>query len=71
MDTTYASGRDLAEAAVFVDPPLWASLLGDQLKARHVQLRTGLPIRRVVQPSGVGALAETAGTCSCPGSRCA
>jgi len=35
-------------AAGFVDTPLSASLLGDQLDARREQLRTTLPIRRVV-----------------------
>jgi NAD(P)-dependent dehydrogenase (short-subunit alcohol dehydrogenase family) len=44
-------------AAGFVDTPLSASLLGDQLEARRAQLRTTLPIRRVVQPADVAALA--------------
>jgi NAD(P)-dependent dehydrogenase (short-subunit alcohol dehydrogenase family) len=44
-------------AAGFVDTPLSASLLGDQLDARRHQLRTTLPIRRVVQPTDVAALA--------------
>jgi NAD(P)-dependent dehydrogenase (short-subunit alcohol dehydrogenase family) len=44
-------------AAGFVDTPLSASLLGDQLDARRNQLRTTLPIRRVVQPADVAALA--------------
>ncbi len=44
-------------AAGFVDTPLSASLLGDQLDARREQLRTTLPIRRVVGPSDVAALA--------------
>jgi NAD(P)-dependent dehydrogenase (short-subunit alcohol dehydrogenase family) len=35
-------------AAGFVDTPLSASLLGDQVEARREQLRTTLPIRRVV-----------------------
>jgi NAD(P)-dependent dehydrogenase (short-subunit alcohol dehydrogenase family) len=33
------------------------SLLGDQLEARRQQLRTTLPIRRVVGPADVAALA--------------
>ena len=41
----------------FVDTPLSASLLGDQLEARRNQLRTTLPIRRVVLPADVAALA--------------
>jgi NAD(P)-dependent dehydrogenase (short-subunit alcohol dehydrogenase family) len=44
-------------AAGFVDTPLSASLLGDQLETRRTQLRETLPIRRVVQPQDVAALA--------------
>ncbi len=44
-------------AAGFVDTPLSASLLGDQLEARREQLRTMLPIGRVVRPADVAALA--------------
>jgi NAD(P)-dependent dehydrogenase (short-subunit alcohol dehydrogenase family) len=44
-------------AAGFVDTPLSASLLGDQLETRRNQLRTTLPIRRVVGPADVAALA--------------
>jgi NAD(P)-dependent dehydrogenase (short-subunit alcohol dehydrogenase family) len=44
-------------AAGFVDTPLSASLLGDQLESRRNQLRTKLPIRRVVGPADVAALA--------------
>jgi NAD(P)-dependent dehydrogenase (short-subunit alcohol dehydrogenase family) len=44
-------------AAGFVDTPLSARLLGPDLDARRVQLRTTLPIRRVVQPADVAALA--------------
>jgi len=44
-------------AAGFVDTPLSASLLGDQLDARREQLRATLPIRRVVGPANVAALA--------------
>ena len=44
-------------AAGFVDTPLSASLLGDQLENRRDQLRTTLPIRRVVGPADVAALA--------------
>jgi NAD(P)-dependent dehydrogenase (short-subunit alcohol dehydrogenase family) len=41
----------------FVDTPLSASLLGDGLDARREQLRTTLPIGRVVGPADVAALA--------------
>jgi NAD(P)-dependent dehydrogenase (short-subunit alcohol dehydrogenase family) len=41
----------------FVDTPLSASLLGDDLDERREQLRTSLPIRRVVEPADVAALA--------------
>jgi len=41
----------------FVDTPLSASLLGDQLDARRAQLRATLPIGRVVGPADVAALA--------------
>jgi NAD(P)-dependent dehydrogenase (short-subunit alcohol dehydrogenase family) len=44
-------------AAGFVDTPLSASLLGDELENRRSHLRTTLPIRRVVQPVDVAALA--------------
>jgi NAD(P)-dependent dehydrogenase (short-subunit alcohol dehydrogenase family) len=44
-------------AAGFVDTPLSASLLGDELESRRNQLRATLPIRRVVQPADVAALA--------------
>jgi NAD(P)-dependent dehydrogenase (short-subunit alcohol dehydrogenase family) len=44
-------------AAGFVDTPLSASLLGDQLEERRTELRTTLPIGRVVQPADVAALA--------------
>jgi NAD(P)-dependent dehydrogenase (short-subunit alcohol dehydrogenase family) len=44
-------------AAGFVDTPLSAALLGDALEARRQELRTTLPIGRVVQPSDVAALA--------------
>lgn len=44
-------------AAGFVDTPLSASLLGDQLEARREELRAKLPIRRVVGPDDVAALA--------------
>jgi len=44
-------------AAGFVDTPLSATLLGDQLEARREQLRTTLPIRRVVGPADIAALA--------------
>ncbi len=44
-------------AAGFVDTPLSASLLGDKLESRRNQLRATLPIRRVVGPADVAALA--------------
>ena len=44
-------------AAGFVDTPLSAAILGDQLDARREQLRLTLPIRRVVGPADVAALA--------------
>jgi NAD(P)-dependent dehydrogenase (short-subunit alcohol dehydrogenase family) len=44
-------------AAGFVDTPLSAELLGDQLEERRNQLRTTLPIGRVVGPADVAALA--------------
>ncbi|BEP13463.1 SDR family oxidoreductase [Acidothermaceae bacterium B102] len=44
-------------AAGFVDTPLSASILGDGLEARRAELRATLPIRRVVGPDDVAALA--------------
>lgn len=44
-------------AAGFVDTPLSASLLGDELDNRRNELRATLPIRRVVLPTDVAALA--------------
>jgi NAD(P)-dependent dehydrogenase (short-subunit alcohol dehydrogenase family) len=44
-------------AAGFVDTPLSASILGDELENRRKQLRATLPIRRVVGPADVAALA--------------
>jgi NAD(P)-dependent dehydrogenase (short-subunit alcohol dehydrogenase family) len=44
-------------AAGFVDTPLSASLLGDDLDKRRAQLRAALPIRRVVEPADIAALA--------------
>jgi NAD(P)-dependent dehydrogenase (short-subunit alcohol dehydrogenase family) len=41
----------------FVDTPLSASLLGRELDARREQLRATLPIRRVVGPAEIAALA--------------
>ena len=41
----------------FVDTPLSASLLGDDLEARREQLRSTLPIGRVVGPADVASLA--------------
>ena len=44
-------------AAGFVDTPLSASLLGNELENRRNHLRTTLPIKRVVGPTDVAALA--------------
>jgi NAD(P)-dependent dehydrogenase (short-subunit alcohol dehydrogenase family) len=44
-------------AAGFIDTPLSASLLGDQLEERRDELRAALPIGRVVGPADVAALA--------------
>ncbi|HEX4833615.1 MAG TPA: SDR family oxidoreductase [Trebonia sp.] len=44
-------------ACGFVDTPLSAALLGDQLEARRAELRATLPIGRVVTPADVARLA--------------
>jgi NAD(P)-dependent dehydrogenase (short-subunit alcohol dehydrogenase family) len=44
-------------AAGFVDTPLSASLLGDQLDQRREQLRENLPTGRVVGPADIAAIA--------------
>jgi NAD(P)-dependent dehydrogenase (short-subunit alcohol dehydrogenase family) len=44
-------------AAGFVDTPLSASILGDDLDKRRDELRATLPIRRVVGPADIAALA--------------
>ena len=44
-------------AAGFVDTPLSATLLGDDLDARREQLAATLPIRRVVGPEDIAKLA--------------
>jgi NAD(P)-dependent dehydrogenase (short-subunit alcohol dehydrogenase family) len=44
-------------AAGFVDTPSSASLLGDRIDERREQLRTTLPIGRVVGPADIAALA--------------
>jgi NAD(P)-dependent dehydrogenase (short-subunit alcohol dehydrogenase family) len=44
-------------AAGFVDTPLSAAMLGDRLSARREQLQTKLPIRRVIGPADIAALA--------------
>ena len=54
---SFAPVRVNVIAAGFVDTPLSAALLGDQLQARRDQLRATLPIRRVVGPADVAALA--------------
>ena len=60
---TAGTALDLAPIRVnliapgFVDTPLSASLLGDELDARRDELRATLPIGRVVGPADVAALA--------------
>jgi NAD(P)-dependent dehydrogenase (short-subunit alcohol dehydrogenase family) len=44
-------------AAGFVDTSLSAQLLGDQIDARREELRTNLPIGRVVGPADIAAVA--------------
>jgi NAD(P)-dependent dehydrogenase (short-subunit alcohol dehydrogenase family) len=44
-------------AAGFVDTPLSARLLGDQIEARREELRRTLPVGRVVGPADIAALA--------------
>jgi NAD(P)-dependent dehydrogenase (short-subunit alcohol dehydrogenase family) len=44
-------------AAGFVDTPLSAAILGEQLEARREQLRMTLPIRRVIGAVDIAALA--------------
>jgi NAD(P)-dependent dehydrogenase (short-subunit alcohol dehydrogenase family) len=44
-------------AAGFVDTPLSAELLGDDIAAYRAELRETLPIRRIVEPADVAALA--------------
>lgn len=44
-------------AAGFIDTPLSASLLGDKIEERREELRSTLPIGRVVGPADVAALA--------------
>ena len=44
-------------AAGFIDTPLSASLLGSDLEKRREELRTALPIGRVVEPDDVASLA--------------
>jgi NAD(P)-dependent dehydrogenase (short-subunit alcohol dehydrogenase family) len=44
-------------AAGFVDSPLSAGLLGDELDKRRAQLRATLPTGHVVEPADVAALA--------------
>jgi NAD(P)-dependent dehydrogenase (short-subunit alcohol dehydrogenase family) len=41
----------------FVDTPLSASILGDELEARRDELRATLPIGRVITADDVAALA--------------
>ena len=44
-------------AAGFVDTPLPATILGERLEARREQLRSTLPIQRVIAPADIAALA--------------
>jgi NAD(P)-dependent dehydrogenase (short-subunit alcohol dehydrogenase family) len=44
-------------AAGFVDTPESAATLGDRLRARRDQLETTLPIRRIIGPADIAALA--------------
>ena len=44
-------------AAGFVDTPLSAEILGDKVDARREELQTTLPIRRVINPADIAALA--------------
>jgi NAD(P)-dependent dehydrogenase (short-subunit alcohol dehydrogenase family) len=44
-------------AAGFVDSRLSEAILGDQLNARRAELRATLPIRRVIEPADIAALA--------------
>jgi NAD(P)-dependent dehydrogenase (short-subunit alcohol dehydrogenase family) len=44
-------------AAGFVDTPLSAGILGDRIDARREELRRTLPIRRVINPADIAALA--------------
>jgi NAD(P)-dependent dehydrogenase (short-subunit alcohol dehydrogenase family) len=44
-------------AAGFVDTPLSAAILGEQLDGRREQLRATLPVRRVIGPADIAALA--------------
>jgi NAD(P)-dependent dehydrogenase (short-subunit alcohol dehydrogenase family) len=44
-------------AAGFVDTPLPATILGERLDARREQLRSTLPIQRVIAPDDIAALA--------------
>jgi NAD(P)-dependent dehydrogenase (short-subunit alcohol dehydrogenase family) len=44
-------------AAGFVDTPLSAAILGERLDARREELARTLPIRRVVEPGDIAALA--------------
>jgi NAD(P)-dependent dehydrogenase (short-subunit alcohol dehydrogenase family) len=52
-----AAARVNLIAAGFVDTPLSASLHGDRIGERREQLRTTLPIGRVVGPADIAALA--------------
>jgi NAD(P)-dependent dehydrogenase (short-subunit alcohol dehydrogenase family) len=49
--------RTNAIAAGYVDTPLSARILGDELEDRRAELRATLPIRRVVGPTDIAATA--------------
>ncbi|MEN3263775.1 hypothetical protein [Pseudonocardia sp.] len=50
-------GDPRASRSTYCATPLSAALLGDQLDARREQFRTTLPVRRVVGPADIAALA--------------
>jgi NAD(P)-dependent dehydrogenase (short-subunit alcohol dehydrogenase family) len=55
LETIIKRGRPVA--AGFVDTPLSARILGDAIEQRREDLRATLPIRRVIGPSDLAALA--------------
>jgi NAD(P)-dependent dehydrogenase (short-subunit alcohol dehydrogenase family) len=57
MNTSISASRAQREPELLGQTVLSAELLGDQLENRRNHLRTTLPIRRVVGPADVAALA--------------